>query len=139
MHIASRCNTRGPVAALLLLGLALPAAGAAEALTLERALVQQAPALIKHFKAAGCKNVGVLKFQVARPGSSRFSDNVGTLNMLLARRLEVALVLSNDAKNPVGVLRNTSAVAARTSGANHLSAPGRKKLFEPNYPLAWGK
>jgi hypothetical protein len=128
---------------MVLAGVALLAglgsAGAAEpAPTLERGLVQQAPALIKLFKARGYKNVGVLKFLVARSGSKGFSDNVGTLNLLLARRLQVALVLANDPSNPVGIIRNASAVAARTRGANHLNASGRKRLFAPDYPLAWG-
>jgi hypothetical protein len=116
-------------------------APAAEAETLERGLVDQAPALIKHFKAKKYANVGVLKFLIAREGekSKGLSDNVGTLNMLLARRLEVALVLANDPKAPVGIIRNASAVAARTRGANHRNPTGRKKLFEPDYRLAWGK
>jgi hypothetical protein len=59
------------------------------------------------------RNVGVLKFLVAREGKKDFSDNAGTLNMLLARRLEVALVLANDRKNLLGIIRNASAVAAR--------------------------
>ncbi len=111
----------------------------AEAPSLERGLVGQAPALIKHFQARGHKNVGVLKFLIAREGGKGFSDNAGTLNLLMARRLEVALVLANDNRNPVGIIRNASAVAARTRGANHLNLAGRRKLFEPDYPLAWGR
>ncbi len=130
----------GPVvlAAALLLGHAARAA-AAETPTLESGLLARAPALVRHFQAKKYRNVGVLKFLVARPGDRGFSDNVGTLNMLLARRLEVALVLANDPKAPVGIIRNASAVAARTTGASHRSPAGRKKLFEPDYPLAWGK
>jgi hypothetical protein len=122
----------------LLAGVASPAQ-AAEAPTLERGLVQQAPRLIKHFKTNGFKNVGVLKFLVNRQGAKGLSDNVGTLNMLLARRLEIALVLANDPRKPVGIIRNASAVASRTRGANHLKTAGRKKLFGARYPLAWGK
>jgi hypothetical protein len=117
----------------------LPADAAAELPTLERGLVRQAPGLIKHFKSNGYKNVGVLKFLVSRADGAGFSDNVGTLNMLLARRLEVALVLANDPDALVGIIRNASAVASRTRGANHRSLAGRKRLFEPDYPLAWGK
>jgi hypothetical protein len=112
---------------------------AAEAPALERGLVKQAPALIKTFKERGYQNVGVLKFLVAASGSKGLSDNVGTLNMLLARRLEVALVLANDPKKPVGIIKNASAVAARTRGANHRNPEGRKRLFEPEYRLAWSK
>ena len=32
------------------------------------------------------------------------SDNLGTINALLARRLEVALVLANDPRNPIGII-----------------------------------
>jgi len=40
-------------------------------------------------------NVAVLKFRVKRAGESNFTDNAGPLNMLMANRLEVALVLSD--------------------------------------------
>jgi hypothetical protein len=128
-----------PVAALAaLLLVSASCAGADEAPTLERGLVNRAPSLIKHFKEKKYRNIGVLKFLVARHGHD-YSDNAGTLNMLLARRLLVALALANDPRSPIGLVRNASAVAARTRGANHNSAGGRKKLFEPDYPLAWGK
>ena len=131
----------GQVTAIVALLVATPFGRPAELPSLERGLVNQAPALLAHFKARGCKNVGVLKFLIAREGDRKrgFSDNVGTLNMLLARRLEVALVLANDPRAPLGIIRNASVVAARTSGANHLKPAGRRKLFDPDYPLAWGK
>jgi hypothetical protein len=127
---------------LVLVTLSLTAglpARAAEAPTLERGLVKQAPALIKRFQANGYKNVGVLKFLVNRAGAKGLNDNAGTLNMLLARRLEVALALANDPRKPIGILRNASAVAARTKGANHRESAGRKRLFAARYPLAWGR
>ena len=130
----------GRAAVTLALLAVLPhAAGAAEPESLERGLVAKAPGLVKHFKEKGYKNVGVLKFLVVREGARAFSDNVGTLNMTLARRLEVALVLANDPRAPVGVVRNASAVAARIPGANHRDKVGRAKLFTASYPLAWGK
>jgi hypothetical protein len=133
------CALKFALPLCLLIGSAVaPAVTAKEAAGLERGLAAQAPALIKHCKEKKYRNVGVLKFLILREGKKGFSDNVGTLNMLLARRLEVALVLANDTKNPVGVIRNASAVAARTRGANHRSPAGRRKLFEPDYPLAWG-
>src|ERR1700733_8883574 len=128
-----------PALTAFIVSLLAPSVPAAELQSLERGLVQQSPALIKRFKASGYKNVGVLKFLVAHASSKGFSDSVGTLNMMLARRLEVALVLANDPGAPVGVIRNASTVAARTKGANHRSPAGRKVLFEPDYPLAWGK
>jgi hypothetical protein len=129
-------NALRPLLVVLSLTLAAPALPAAPE-TLEQAFVRQGKALIQHCKAKGYKNVGVLKFQVNTDGKS-WSDNVGTMNMLLANRLEVALVMGNEARAPVGVIRNASAVAARTKGANHLSEEGRQALFEASYPLAWG-
>ncbi|MFO0808406.1 MAG: hypothetical protein U0746_07270 [Gemmataceae bacterium] len=105
---------------------------------LERALVRAAPDIIRHFKAKKYANVGVLKFAVSKDGKA-LADNVGTLNMSLANRLEIALIVENDARQPIGIIRNASAVAARTRGANHRTADGRLALFSAKYPLAWGK
>lgn len=121
-----------PALTLLLVG---TSAVAAE--PLERSMVRQAPGVIRYLRSKGYKNVGVLKFLVTKDGK-KFSDNVGTLNMALANRLEIALILTNNPRDPVGLIRNASAVAARTKGANHLRREGRQKLFEANYPLAWG-
>jgi hypothetical protein len=104
---------------------------------LEVALVRKAPEVIKHFQAKGYGNVGVLKFLIVKDGQ-RFDDNVGTLNKTLADRLEVALVLANDVRRPVGIIRDASAVANRIPGASHLSGDGRRRLFDARYPLAWG-
>ncbi len=112
-----------------------PAAQAQD--SLERGLLGQAPTLIKYFKDKGYKNVGVLKFLVSREGQA-FSDNVGTLNLLAARRLELALILANDPQLPVGIISNASDVARKITGANHLSKEGRERLFTGQYPLAWG-
>src|SRR5262249_7366097 len=62
------------------------------------------------------------------------------LNLNLARRLEIALVLANEDKpgRTLGIIKNASATAAATPGANHLTSPGRQKLFQATYPLAWG-
>jgi hypothetical protein len=111
---------------------------AAELQPPEQALYKQAPRVIALLKERGYENVGVLKFLVTKDGRA-FQDNVGTLNSSLARRLELALLLANDPRRPVGIVSNASAVAQRTRGANHLTRAGRLKLFEPRYPLAWGK
>jgi hypothetical protein len=107
--------------------------------SLERGLLRQAPKLIEHFKEKGYKSVGVLKFLVAREGEKNFSDNIGTLNLLAARRLELALILANDPRAPVGIVENASEVARKIAGASHLSPDGRQKLLGGNYSLAWGK
>jgi hypothetical protein len=124
------------IAALpIALALAAPAVAAP---TLEEALVAHAPAVVKSLQAMGCRNVGVLKFLVTKDGD-KLSDNVGPLNMTLANRLEIALLLADDPKKPLGIIEHASAVAQRTTGANHLTRDGRLKLFAARYPLAWGK
>jgi hypothetical protein len=124
------------VNALTLLALLVPSV--AEPQPLERELLRVAKQAIKHCSDKGYKNIGVLKFQITKDGKT-LSDNVGTLNVFLARRLEVALVLSDNTRNPIGIIDNATAVAHRTKGANHLSKEGRLKLFAVSYPLAWGK
>ncbi len=122
--------------AIACLALSAPRASAAD--SLDEGLMRKAPKVIKHLKKQEYKNVGVLKFLVSTP-DGKFSDSTGTLNTLLAQRLEVALVLANDARAPVGVVKNAGAVARRVEGASHLTRDGREKLFGAKYPLAWGK
>src|SRR5262245_50782385 len=105
---------------------------------LEGVLLDRAKGLVRFSQEQGYKNVGVLKFLAAKDGSD-FSDNLGTVNTLLARRLEVALVLANSPRKPVGVIDDASAVAARTRGANHRTSEGRRILFAAQYKLAWGE
>jgi hypothetical protein len=125
---------------LLSLGLLAPAPARAEELpTLEFGLGRAARKIIEHLNAKGYRNVGVLKFLLRREGQDKYSDSLGTLNLLLARRLEVALVVKNDPRNPVGIIENASAVAATIPGASHLTPEGLDKLFAADYPLAWGK
>jgi hypothetical protein len=106
--------------------------------SLEQALLTRAPELIAHFQKQQYQNVGVLKFLVHRAGEDKLRDNAGTLNLLLARRLEMALLLANDPTDPVGIIKDASAVAEKTPGASHLDKERRLKLFQPKYPLAWG-
>lgn len=116
------------------------AARAAEPATdLDQQLLAQSPGVLQALRDRGYKNVGVLKFRVKK-GQAPVSDSVGTINMFLADRLEVALVLANPnaADKQLGIIRNASAVAARIPGASHVSAAGRAKLFTGDYPLAWG-
>jgi hypothetical protein len=106
--------------------------------SMERGLLKRAPGLIKAFKEKHYKNVGVLKFLVSREGEA-FRDNVGTINLLMARQLETSLLLANDVREPLGIIQNASEVARTIEGAGHLSKEGREKLFTGKYPLAWGK
>jgi hypothetical protein len=124
--------------ALVAAAVAAPARGA----DLESAMLDRAKGLINHCQKNNYQTVGVLKFLAAKEGEGRsddpFSDNMGTINTLLARRLEVALVLANDPRNPIGIIDDASAVAAKMPGANHRTPAGRKVLLAGQYKLAWG-
>src|SRR5262245_2396347 len=112
-------------------------ADSARGADLESALLDRAKALVKHCKDRDAKTVGVLKF-LATKDDNDFSDNLGTINTLLARRVELALILANDPRNPIAIIDDASAVAAKTPGANHRTPEGRKVLLGAKYKLAWG-
>jgi len=116
------------------IGVTAPARGA----DLEATLLDRAKGLIKHCKDNDHKTVGVLKFLATKDGGN-FSDNLGTVNTLFARRLELALILANDPRNPIGIIDDASAVAAKTPGASHVTPQGRSILLDrATYKLAWG-
>lgn len=119
--------------AFIVVALAAPARGA----DLESALLDRAKAIIKFCQTKPYQTVGVLKFHGAKD-DGRPTDNLGTINSLLARRLEVALVLANDPRRPVNLIDDASAVAAKTPGASHLTPTGREVLLAARYKLAWG-
>jgi hypothetical protein len=129
----------------LLLCLALSALRPAPACadTQGKELLRQASKIVQILQDRQCKNVGVLKFLIARAGGGEPSllDNVGPLNLTLARRLEIALALANplDPAKQLGLLRDASTRAAQLDGADHRTAAGRKALFAADYPLQWGK
>lgn len=104
---------------------------------LESALLDRAKGLVAFAKAEKYQTVGVLKFHASTDGE-HWTDNLGTINTLIARRLEVALVLANDPRNPVGVIDDATATAAGVRGANHFTAAGRKALLAADYKPAWG-
>ncbi len=107
--------------------------------TLDEALLKEAPALLKYAKEKKYKSIGVLKFQVVR-GRGAATDHAGPLNLTLARRLELALLLAGNPEDPsLVILRDASEKAATIRGANHMTAAGREKLFEATYQPAWGK
>jgi mono/diheme cytochrome c family protein len=105
---------------------------------LDAALLEQAPQLLAYLREKGYKNVGVLKFRAMHEGEEEASDNFGPLNQTLATRLELALALADNDKDPVGIIRGASDVAALVPKANHRTAEGRPLFFAPNYPLVWG-
>jgi len=123
------------LAGAALLGAALCCAGA-EAKLLEEQLLEQAPKIISRAQSEGWQNIGVLKFRV-RKGSGPLSASVGTLNTLIADKLEAALQKANhDADEPLGIAYHASTTANQIYGANHLTSEGRKRLFAKTYPLA---
>jgi hypothetical protein len=117
--------------------------------TLDVELREQAGAINKllrkrYIKGSGDTiNVAVLKFRVKRAGEKDFTMNAGPLNMQMANRLEVALVLDTDDKDKsVRMIEKASDTAADQFGKrpiSYLDAKGRKKLFTFEYSPAWGQ
>jgi hypothetical protein len=105
---------------------------------LDEMLRKKAPELIKYLRSKHYANVGVLKFLVKK-GDAAPSDNVGELNLSLANRLEVALVLSNPDED-LGIIQQASRTVAKENNvrASHLTKEGRKAFFDSEYDLAWG-
>ena len=67
---------------------------------------------LKKLRAANVQTTGVLKFSV-RVGEGPFPKSVGSLNLRLAEKLELALVMANPAQesqvsNQVGIVRQQS-------------------------------
>jgi hypothetical protein len=144
MNLAPRASRLRYLKSLMVLGFAaglLTAfAPVSQAGSLEQELLRNAPQLMKNLRDKGYKNVGVLKFRV-RKGNAEPSDSVGTLNLTLANRTEMALVLVNDpaTDKQIGIIQDASSVAAKLNGASHLNREGLQTLFGAKYPLAWGK
>jgi hypothetical protein len=129
-------------AALLALA-AWGAAPAARADNIDEMLLTKARSVAEQLHTQGYHNIGVLPFRVEK-GTKPYA---GRLNALLATRLENALILrEDDDKNeedkraPLGVTRGAGAVAtAHGLQPTQLDAAGRRRLFQYDYPLAWGK
>src|SRR4051812_43906663 len=119
-------------AALLL---AMPAM-AGEPRDLDSALKVQAAKMLDYARKHDAKNIAVLKFLV-RTGDGPLSDNVGPLNLNLANRLTVALVLACPDEE-IGIVGNANEVLAKT-GASYLDEDGRTQCFRSrDFVLAWG-
>jgi hypothetical protein len=125
------------ISGLAFAGFAGPAASREEDGTLDRQLLRQAPKVIGFLKDRDYKTVGVLKFRV-KDGDQPISDHASPLNLNLAERLEIALILADDVRKPMGIIHGAGAVAATLPGANHLTRTGRQTMFRGRYPLAWG-
>jgi hypothetical protein len=114
-------------------------AGASRGGDLEKQLYRNAPQILEQLRKKGYQNVGILKFRVKK--GDQVTANVGPLNLKVAQRLELALMLAHKGKglkDPLGIVRDASSIANHLPGANHLTAEGREKLFTAEYPLAWG-
>ncbi len=130
-------QTRRWVSLTVLSLVALTASSAQAADDLESQFLRQAPTILSALREKGYANVGVLKFRIKK-GNEPATDRAGTLNLRLTEKLELALILANKVSEPIGIVRNANQTAATIAGASHLTAEGRKKLFEKSYPLAWG-
>lgn len=88
------------------------------------------PQVIDYLNENGFRNVGVLRFRVKKPGQQT-SSSVGSLNSLLADRLEIGLILANPFQEhrQLNILKEASAQAAAIDGATHLTAEGRAVFF----------
>ena len=118
-------------------GLLLAKPALASTDTLDRQLLKNAPKVIQYLKDHGHQTVGILKFRVKK-GDAPASDRVGSLNLNLATRLELALLLTMDLDHPLNVIHDASAMAAQLPGADHFNPGGRRALFAGRYRLAWG-
>lgn len=125
------------VAPLAVLLFASVAARAAD--PLDEAFAEKAAVWLDAVKHKNCKSVGVLKFLV-RTGDGEARDDVGDLNMTLANKAEVALILANTDEK-FGILDRASEVAAREKllNANHKSEDGRKAFFGRKYEIGWSR
>jgi hypothetical protein len=128
----------------ILIGLTLLTAvlcpSAADAEKLDRQLLKSAPSILEKLRRLGYRSVGVLKFRV-QVDPEPIKDNVGTLNYLIADRLETALALANSPEPApqLRLARRASEVAAEMpSRPNHLQHGGREALLAAPYQPAWG-
>jgi hypothetical protein len=124
--------------AALLLAAAAPTLVFADELD-TRLLADVAPKVLDALRERGYKNVGVLKFEVQRGGEKGpVLMSAGSLNSMMATRLENALILASD-KDPIGIVRGPSQIAAsRDSKAGFHTEAARRALLAQKYPLAWG-
>ena len=106
---------------------------------LDDALFDKASSVIDQLKKKGFRNVGVVKFLV-RHGDAEPSDDVGDLNLTLANKLEVALILANT-DDKFGIIDKASdqVVREKLLLANHRTEEGRKAFFIRKYALAWSR
>jgi len=123
----------------VVVALAAWAASPARADNIDVGLIKKAPEILKYLKDKKYKNVGVLRFQLKK-GGGKATYAAGPINRNVADRLENVLLMEIDPNNPVGVIRDASAVAAKNAPKKHWvegDAAQRATLFGYTYPLAW--
>jgi hypothetical protein len=124
----------------LLTGVSLVWTPPARADRLDARLNSEMPKLVKFIKDNGYKNVAVLRFRVQR-GTGKSSFSVGPINGSMAERIEnLLLVNSSTERGPLFGITHDAGHAAQQShvAAWTTSETERRKLFDVNYPLAWG-
>jgi hypothetical protein len=131
-------NRPGILALAALLGVSLPTAVRAD--RLDTRLHEVMPSVVEKLKEKGYKNVGVLRFRVqqgdAKPGFAP------PLCGATAASVENFLVIHGGAveEKALGVIHAAGRAAARQKVGSWFDSPaGRRRLFEIEYPLAWGK
>ena len=132
-------NARQLLPVVFFICLAFSSLNAAEDLKTQYA--KTAEEVLQTLRVANVQTVGVLKFS-ACIGDGPFPASLGNLNMRLAEKLELALVLAQSADEShvgqqVGIVRNASKVAGTIPNASHVTSDGRRLLFSKKYPLAW--
>jgi hypothetical protein len=101
-------------------------------------LIKRAPELVRALQGKGYKNVGVLKFRV-KAGKEAPNANIGPLNLVMASRVENALIHGLDPSDALGVVRDATKVAAAANPKfTTQTEAGRAALLKLSYPLAWG-
>jgi hypothetical protein len=104
---------------------------------LEERLHAAAPRILQSLENQKFETIGVLKFLVRFGTQGSYESDIGTFNMLVADRLEVALAQAALRDNSdVRLVRQASNVAAQVQGASHLTKTGRQALFDALYPLS---
>jgi hypothetical protein len=101
---------------------------------------RNAQELMQHLADANYANVAVLKGEIQTGGpTGTITTNQGKMGELLATRLENVLILATDSEKPIGVTRGASAAARKANrDATFTTEEGRARLFQTEYPLAWG-
>ena len=122
-----------------MLGLAgMAATGRAQdfAPALSEGILKATGGVIAHLTQNGYRHVGVLKFRT-RIGGGELSTHVGSINSVVATRLESALALLRDKDMDFVLLADASRTAADLPGASVLTPAGLDVLFSGDYRPAW--